>query len=164
MTHPYRSGEHIINAIPPALPAAAMQTYSIRQKLRKATCEDVNCHQYRDGFMVLADENDVEPGGGAQRAAWIRNNRRGFREQMGCDIPGFEISSTITVFVFPPGNRCFAEHKSSYDDETMQSFARRGGDFRGNPRGDLLRMPNAQAWVDDFGEHQEVLADRLKEG
>jgi hypothetical protein len=40
----------------------------------------------------------------------------------------------------------------------------RGGDWRGNPTGYRRQHVNGEDWRDDFGEHQQNVADRIERG
>ncbi|ACU71749.1 hypothetical protein Caci_2840 [Catenulispora acidiphila DSM 44928] len=41
----------------------------------------------------------------------------------------------------------------------------RGGDWRGNPTGQLpLKHSGPESWVDDFGEHQENITEEIERG
>lgn len=158
MTQPFQVGDHIISAIPPRLPPAAMKTYSIiapkSTHFRPATCAEVDCPAHLHGWTSTIDERtDL----GQFQADYIRRTSgRGFTE---C-----KDDTGQAVFTFHPGQTCFAAGDHNIRLERPELYVVRGGDFRGNPRGDVARLPGSAAWTDDFGEHQEVLADKMKEG
>lgn len=136
----------------PQLPAQAMKTYGIvapSDRLVEVACEQVDCNRWREGWSSPIDEStDL----GRRQAAYIRTySGRSFRE---------ERLGALTMFHFAAGQRCFAEHRTR-----PEIYIVRDGDFRGNPRGTEPRIHSGpQAWIADFGEHQERLADRLREG
>lgn len=136
----------------PAMPVDAYQTYSItqpRDTTVRAACEQVGCEAWRQGWQSLIDERtDL----GKQQATYIRTQSgRTFRER--------RTGSGLTVFEFDSGQRCFAEHKTR-----PQLFAVRDGDWRGNPTGRSRQHTRPQDWVEDFGEHQQRIADQQQKG
>lgn len=142
----------------PALPPHQRQTYSILAPrpthFRKATCAEVECPDYLHGFRATIDERtDL---GQAQAHYIRRESGRGFTEE--------HDEQDHTVFTFHPGQVCFnaADHQLRLDRPEL--YVIRGGDHRGNPRGDVRRMSGPTPWVDDFGEHQQRLADKMQEG
>lgn len=141
------------------LPAAAMKTYSIiapeRTHFRPATCAEVECPNYLHGWQSAVDERTEL---GQFQADYIRKSSgRGFTE--------VKLDDGRTLFTFHAGQTCFAAGDHRLRLEREELYVIRGGDHRGNPRGVPAQLvPTAAAWTDDFGEHQEVLADRMKEG
>ncbi|HEX6968890.1 MAG TPA: hypothetical protein VF174_08810 [Micromonosporaceae bacterium] len=137
----------MINRIDPALPAYAYKTYEITSPIsthfRDATCDEAGCLAQRNGWETRVDETtDL----GQRQAHYIRQRSgRQFTERL----------DGVTVFTFPPGQRCFAGHKVPL--ERPEIYVVRGGDWRGNPFGDRQRL-SADAWVNDFGEHQDRIA------
>ena len=67
---------------------------------QEASCKDVDCPHYLFGFKTTLDEtrDDMK-----EAADWIRY-RSGLHFTESHDIEG------LTVFVFPPGQRCFRKH------------------------------------------------------
>jgi hypothetical protein len=145
------------------LPPSARKTYSISTPIEThwipATCAQVDCAQYVSGWKSRIDERTEQ---GQAQARYIRfHSGRSFTEER--DDVG------MTVFSFAPGQMPFDDAQSTHSthrirrDDLPELYVVRGGDHRGNPRGDVTRL-NGRAWSDDFGEHQEALADRLKRG
>lgn len=141
--------------IDPKMPPGAYRTYQILAPAsthwRPATCAEVDCAAYLRGWSTTVDETTEL---GARQAYYIRRQSgRGFTEQR--DTAG------LTVFAFEPGQRCFraGEHQVQVRPE---SYLIRPGDWRhlGDPR----RVGSARAWVDDFGEHQQRIADEIQKG
>ncbi|MEV7470272.1 hypothetical protein AB0O20_27765 [Streptomyces kronopolitis] len=141
-----------INRIEPNMPVQAYQTFSIttpRDTAVRAACEQVGCAAWRFGWESTIDERTQL---GQQQAAYIRGqSHRTFREQQRGD--------GLTVFRFDSGQRCFAEHQTR-----PEIYAVRDGDWRGNPTGRTRQHTRPQDWVEDFGEHQQRIADQRKEG
>jgi hypothetical protein len=137
----------------PGLPVHAKQTYSIRMPpsthTRKATCAEVDCPDYLHGWRLRLD--GLQP---ADVHA-VRHCGRRYVET--------HLAEGETWLVFEAGQPCFRSQSHTVQVRP-ELYVIRGGDHRGNPRGDRRVMSSAQAWVDDFGEHQEKLADKQKEG
>jgi hypothetical protein len=136
----------------PALPAAEMQTYNITSRPRPATCEEVDCRHYREGWATVADEaTDL----GRRQAVYIRGDRTRKHSES-------RTEAGLTRFDFEPGQKCFGSHTLPW--EGREAFIRRGGDFRGNPRGDVLHHRSAADWLEDFALHQQSVAEAVKRG
>jgi hypothetical protein len=137
--------------IEPNMPAQAYKTFSIASPGRPATCEETGCDHFLNGWVTAIDESTEL---GAKQAGYIRQDRsRRCQEQRTQD--------GVTEFTYGPGQQCFTRHSLPW--EGRERFAERGGDFRGNPRGDKYEH-NADTWVDSFANHQQKLADRLEQG
>lgn len=141
----------MINRAEPAMPMGAYQTYAIDSPpdvMVKAACERVDCAAWRHGWESPVDEStDL----GARQASYIRRHcGRTFTEH--------RTGEGLTVFRFPPGQRCFAEHRTR-----PESYSVLAGDWRGY--GGVIRAHSRPAdWVDDFATHQDRLATRLGQG
>jgi hypothetical protein len=137
--------------IAPALPVGAYKTYAVASppdRSVRAACEQVGCLAYRHGWESHVDESTEL---GARQADYIRRlSGRTFREQR--DAAG------ITVFLFEGGQRCFSEHQTR-----PELYVVRRGDWRQN-LGTIRQHSRPADFVEDFGEHQLALADRLKRG
>lgn len=144
-----------VTRINPALPVQAYQTYQViappSTHWRKATCEEVECAAMASGWRSVIDEMTEL---GMRQAHYIRHvSRRRFRE--GRD-------AGLTVFDFEPGQTCFADHQVR--TARPETYLVRGGDWRGNPTGQVRRHARAEDWLEDFAEHQDRIADRLQRG
>lgn len=140
-----------LNRIQPQLPASAMQTYAIvspRDTTVVAACEQVGCAAWRYGWDTQVDESAEL---GQRQAAYIRTqSHRTFREMR---------DGALTVFRFEPHQRCFAEHRTR-----PEVYGVRDGDWRGNPTGRRRMHATAADWLEDFGEHQALIADQVARG
>jgi hypothetical protein len=138
--------------IDPALPVGAYQTYSItapHDRTIRAACEEVGCANWLNGWKTVIDESSEQ---GRAQAAYIRHQSgRTFREQ--------QTGEGLTVFTFDSHQRCFADHRTR-----PETYAVRDGDWRGNPTGRRRIHANAQDWTEDFGEHQQRIADQHERG
>lgn len=140
------------NRILPAHASRAYQTYTVsspRDTMVPAACEQVGCEAWQFGWETPVDESTEL---GRQQAAYIRTKSgRTFRE-----LP--RAGGGLTVFRFEPRQRCFANHQTR-----PESYAVLGGDWRGYT-GIIRRHTRGADFVEDFGEHQERIADQQKEG
>jgi hypothetical protein len=143
--------------IDPQLPAAAMKTYQIVAPLsthwRPATCGEVNCPNYLNGWKTVVDETTEL---GRAQAHYIRSeSKRKFTVAF--------LEGGLTRFIFEAGQRCFAEHQARLDRPEL--YVVRDGDWRGNPRGTEPRRHARPAdWVDDFANHQQRIAEQIQKG
>lgn len=154
MTIPSPEGQRL----PPAMPVQAYKTYTLASPtathFRPATCEEVACPNFLNGFRTRLDERTEQ---GMALAHYIRKESgRRFTEDR--DDTG------LTVFTFEPGQRCFnsADHKLPL--QRPEICIVRGGDWRGNPTGQVVKHRNLDDWVEDFALHQQDIADRINRG
>lgn len=131
------------------------KTYSVSAPVqthtRVATCQEVECSAFLNGWVTRVD---VKSELGARQAKYIRN-QSGRHFVM---VPIAE-GASIYEFKFPAGQRCFRQHRVSLDRPAF--FRIQEGDWRWVGR---VRDVDGQSWLDDFGEHQERLADVLGRG
>lgn len=149
-----------INRVAPAMPAEAYKTYEVSAPLRThwrpASCAEFECSASLRGWETLVD---VSTDLGVQQAAYIRSGRSGrayVEERRG---------DTLVAFLFKPGQPCFktSEHRVAVGRPPL--YVVRGGDWRGNPRGETPRVhTRPEDFVDDFATHQGRLADAIQEG
>lgn len=137
--------------IDPQLSAAHYKTYAIASPIsthyRDGTCDEAGCLAHQHGWQTSVDEStDL----GQKQAHYIRKLAgRKFTER--------RTEVGLTAFEFEAGQRCFTQHKVPL--ERPEFYVVRGGDWRGDPRGEGARMHTGpDPWVNDFGEHQDRLA------
>ncbi|MGH3381365.1 MAG: hypothetical protein ACRDP6_42200 [Actinoallomurus sp.] len=149
MRDPRSGAQRII----PAHKSGAYQTYSVsspRDTTVKAACEQVGCAAWMYGWETPVDESTEL---GRQQAAYIRTQSgRTFREMPRAG------EDSLTVFRFESGQRCFANHQTR-----PESYAVLAGDWRMSG-GVLRRHTRGADFVEDFGLHQQRIADQQKEG
>lgn len=140
-----------LNRIDPQLPVGQMKTYqaiATSDQTVVAACESVSCPAWRHGWDTVVDETTEL---GRRQAAYIRaESGRTFQE--------LRAEGGGTVFRFETGQRCFADHQTR-----PARYLVRGGDHRGNT-GLIREHDDSEDWVEDFAEHQDRLADRLRQG
>lgn len=117
-----------------------------------AACKDAGCEKWARGWDTILDERTPK---GRTIAEYLRSGRSGreFRELPGGG-PG-----RVTVFRFPPHQRCFREHRTRPEVGLV-----RGGDWRGNPRGERRVHKNLADWQEDSAIHQQRLAEAVRRG
>lgn len=147
-----------LSRIEPLMGPAAYKTYGFSRPLathwRHATCEEVDCPNYLNGWVSDLDESTAD---GQMYAAMIRNDHSRSRKEERMD--GF------TRFRFAAGTPCFkvSEHRTPLLRPPL--FYSRGGDWRGNPTGQPTRVHrSAENWVEEFGEHQDNLKSLVDRG
>lgn len=131
------------------------KTFSIRvpraTHFTPATCAEVGCEQYLNGYRIVADETVQD---GAQAAQWIRHaSQRPYTETRSED-------GLFTVFTFAPGTTCLHPHQRRLDKPEL--YLVRDGDYRGNPTRKQRMHARGEDWVDDFQTHQDRLADEIQ--
>ena len=139
------------------LPPQAYKTYSVlapRGAFRKASCVEVDCPAYLNGFKVLADETSDD---GRKRLAFLRGGAGGRKCRE-------VLAGPVIEFYFPPGTTCFRPHKVRRDDRPSIFLARPGDTrWRLDPRtAHIFEKP--EHFVEDFATNQDQLIDKLKEG
>ncbi|MFF0138550.1 hypothetical protein ACFYRN_19170 [Streptomyces sp. NPDC005227] len=141
-----------VNRLTPAMDVGAYQTFAItapRDTSVVAACEQVACAAWQFGWESKVDEATPL---GREQAAYIRQTSgRTFREQRTGD--------GLTVFRFEAHQRCFEEHRTR-----AEIYLVRDGDWRGNPTGRRRNHQRPADWVEDFGEHQQRIADQQQKG
>lgn len=151
-------GRDVFRVDPPAGPEA-FKTYQIVAPLgshfRKVTCQQLQCQGWKHGFRSVID---VTTELGARQADYLRSKVHGrtFTEA--------KAGEGLVAFTFPPGQACFRseQHRVALDRPAV--YVVRDGDHRGNPLGTAPVRRNAADWVEDFGEHQQMIADRREKG
>lgn len=141
--------------IPPAMPAAAYQTYSVHVPLRThwrpATCAEVDCEAHQRGWAttVIPDSADE---------AAIKSSGRRW-------TPVERTPEGLHRYVFPAGQECFAAARHRVRLDRPEIYVRRDGDWRGNPLGtEPYVHTRADLWVEDFGERMQTIADAVERG
>jgi hypothetical protein len=126
-----------------AIRSRTHKTYSLsaptRTHFRKATCQEVDCKHYREGWtydVAMLDEPLIHA---------IRVSGRRWKEH---ELNGH------TYWAFYPGQQCFKEHTVRLDREPFYFVT---------PNAKNLIIPAARQhktgadWVDDFATHQEKI-------
>ena len=141
--------------IVPKMPPSAYKTYALKLPIqthfRVATCKEAGCEREERGFRTTLD---VSVPAHARTAKWIEDHsgRKFTREETG----------SLVTYTFPAGQSCFNVHHVTLEREPLLIV--RGGDWRGNPRGEQRMHAKPEHWVEDFAEHQQGIADEIEKG
>lgn len=141
--------------IEPAMPPQAYTTWAmvspLKTHMRQATCEEVGCDHFRQGWRVHVEALTPD----LLHAA--RTSGRRYREE--------QVAEGHTYLVFEAGQPCFKVSTHQAPIGRPPLFLVKGGDHRGNPRGTpTRRYDRPDQWVDDFATHQSKLADEIAKG
>ncbi len=151
----------MVNRVTPQLPASAMQTYSIQAPpathWKAAGCQESNCANWRNGWRVHI-ERVAARANGELLLRDIKASGKRFRI--------VDLGPGQTFWEFEAGQSCFdgdlLRHRVRVGRPEL--FVVRGGDWRGNPRGDQRVHTDIADWVDDMQEHRDKLMTRLAQG
>lgn len=149
-----------VNRPDPNLPPDKMKTYGLSAPqsthYRRASCREVECANYangwRSGFNVTQPEQAA-----AARVIRDKSGRLFTIEE----IKGASGRIEMVVFTFGPGQECFLPHRVALERDPVLYV--RDGDWRGNPTGRKHVFKSNVDWVDDFGEHQQRMADLVNQ-
>jgi hypothetical protein len=144
-----------ISRYAPALRTEQMQTYTIKSPrqthTRPATCEEVNCKQWREGWVTTV------PIGSPQHDL-IKQILRGYApdglKRSAKDVTS--IGSPNAEYFFDAGSPCFKASKHRKSLERPEFYLVRGGDWRGNT-GLIRRHTKPEHWVEDMSETLETV-------
>ncbi len=139
----------------------AYNTYELLQPIathrRPATCAEVNCMQYLNGWATTVADGSADETIIRDACAGAVDGRR--RKALPIKQEG-----GFTQYVFEAGQPCFraGTHTTLNDREALG--IRRDGNRLGVGRADVFRHANLDEWVEDFGEHQDKLSDEARKG
>lgn len=143
-----------LNRLPPTGRVQDYRTFQITSPLsthwRKATCAEVDCPQYTNGWRVRVEGLPPEMLHTAKTCG------RKFTE--------LHVAEGENWLVFEAGQACFraAEHRKLIGRQEI--FIARDGDFRGNPTGAVRKHTKPEFWIEDMQENQGRLADLHQQG
>lgn len=146
-----------VNRIAPRLGAEHMQTFEITRPkethTRAATCEEVECRAYANGWTMTLDLTTEL---GKRQARYVKYSS-------GRSYEVAEQYDGLVTLIFRPGQLCFAEHR--VDTDAPAVYRVRGGDYRGNPgRIPTRTHKKAEYWVEEFAENQDRLKTAIERG
>lgn len=140
----------------PLMGPMAYKTYTLRPVMRKATCVEVDCPHYHDGWTFAVKALAADP----KMNYAARNSGKRFAER--------ELNGEMYL-VYEPGQPCFGSHlhKLPMHEELPAMFVGRGDPRTFTPQGlprDARRHTRVDDWVDDFATHQARLAHEIEKG
>lgn len=133
--------------IQPNAPVTMYKTYQIamprQTHFRKATCEEVGCSNYKNGWITrVPSDSELEGIVRSSGRKWVTAIKEGAE----------------TVFTFAAGTICFQESQHAVPLDRPALFIVKDGDFRGNPTGRHKQHTRPEFWVEDFSEHLDNIA------
>lgn len=140
----------------PQGPIEAYRTFGIRMPRtthwRALMCEEAECEHWRHGWVTRVD-TATELGVRQARYILDRCGRSFTKDEVG----------TMLEFRFPPGQRCFREHKEPNGRPSI--FITRRGDWRGNPEGNKpADQLGVEEWADRFRAQSDLLSEWMRKG
>jgi len=118
---------------------------------RRIPCHDAQCKGYLEGWKTGVDESTPL---GQGQAHYIRT-------QSGRRFSEYKTATGLTVFDFPPGQRCFRSHTVPVGDPLCLRYR---GDHRTMRPQNVHRHARIDDWVDDFANTQDQIRTRLERG
>lgn len=144
----------INRTVQPLMGPASYKTYQVKMPLSThwvtATCDEVDCAHYRGGWRVRVEGLTPE------LIHTIKTSGRSYQKMT--------VSEGETWLIFSAGQPCFRASTHKVPAERPGLYIVRGGDFRGNPRGDRRVHKNGQEWAEDFSEHLDKIQNEIKKG
>jgi len=145
----------------PAGPAHAYETFQIHtprgpETHRPATCAEVNCEHWLNGWQTLIDATNTD------QLEALRTSGRPYTEVVDDGQP-FKL---VRVFTFEPGIPCFraSTHRKAVRPDLPQLFVVRNGDWRGNVTGERRIHQRPDDWVENLQESTESLREAIERG
>lgn len=144
----------VLTRFEPAGPVQAYKTYAIRAPLethwRPASCAEVDCPHYLHGWRVRVEGLPDE----LLHAA--KTSGRRYSE--------LDVAEGESWLIFEAGQACFQASQHQAPVGRPELYLVRGGDWRGNPTGEVRQHARPEFWLEDFGEHQQRLAEQIEKG
>lgn len=144
----------MLNRINPLLRVEDYTTYGFHNPTvthtRPATCEEVECEQWKHGWMTRVPlDSDL--------AVYLASGTHGrvFHETT-------SLGTAEREFIFPAGQKCFRSTKHRVKLDRPPIYTVRGGDWRGSTS--RPQVINGRDWLESFGLNQQAIADRRNRG
>ena len=147
--------QRLVSKVPPEHYKTYSWSRPLRTHWRKATCEEVLCDDFVNGFMLTID---ISTKLGAKQYDYVSHDRE---RSYTIDREGLYLYH----FIYPPGTRGFAgekhDHRLPVGREPLLFV--RAGDWRR-----YLSPPHQHAyvddWIEDMSENQEQIIKIQKRG
>ncbi len=141
-------GQHATRTWTPYGHPGAWQTFGIRPYWRKATCAEVDCSHWRQGWVTAVDETtDL----GRRQADYFRSGASGRSYTEARTDAGW------TAFEFHSGQQCFGfgQHQVPWDRPEL--YVVQAGDWRA-AAGPARVYDRGDQWADDLHTHVDRIA------
>lgn len=143
-----------MNRIPPQGRVQDYRTFQISAPLRThwraATCAEVDCPQYLNGWRVRVD---VLP---PQMVHTARTSGRKFTE--------LHVAEGENYLVFEAGQSCFRVSQHRVKLDRLEFYIARDGDWRGNPTGNVRKHTRPEFWMEEMNENNGRLQQVRQNG
>lgn len=140
--------------IVPQLGPESYKTFQIAAPLsthwRPATCEEVQCPNYVNGWQVRVE-------GLAEEDLYLATH-------CGRSWQRASVALGETYLVYAAGQPCFRSSSHRVRVEREERFVVTGGDWRGNPRQERREHLNAADWQEDMAGHLDQLHTAIGRG
>lgn len=137
----------------PLMPFYAYKSYRFlkprKTHWRRATCEEVECKFYRDGWrfpLMGATQQQIHDATHSGRSYKL-----------------VQVSPNEQYLEFAPGQPCWNAHKHELPIEREPIYLRQCGDFR-QYMGRPYQHKNIEFWIEDMQEHQDKILKIVKRG
>jgi hypothetical protein len=117
---------------------------------RKATCAEVDCPAYLNGWRVRVEGLDPQMLHAARTAG------RKYTE--------LHVAEGESWLVFEAGQSCFKAASHTLPLDRQEIFIARDGDWRGNPTGNVRRHTKPEFWLEEMNENQGRLSALREKG
>jgi hypothetical protein len=150
-------GNTVVTRVEPVGRPQDYKTYTIafptKTHWRPATCEEVLCFAYLNGWATTVDLNtDL----GQKQYHYIKTESgRSFTEE--------KTGSSLAKFSFGPGQVCFGASQHKVPLERPARFLVTPGDFRART-GTTRVHANGGDWAEDFALHQDKINTAIERG
>ena len=142
----------------PLMPTQAYRTFAVRSPLsthhRRATCAEVDCADYINGWYLALD-------GLPEELLFIAKNA-GKRYRQG----EVEVSKGVSVkaLIFEAGQACFRASTHTKPLERPEFFFAGRGDFRSFSHRKAQQFERADQFVETFAQHLDDLKREIEKG
>lgn len=141
-----------VNRVQPMMPTRSYKTFAVKSPInthfRRATCAEVSCAAYAQGWTLRIELLSPE------LLHLARTSGKRFTE--------VQLAAGHTVLVFEAGQPCFAEHKIPLGRPEIYLVGR--GDWRSfNPR-QARQHTRPEDWVDECSTHLDKLRSEIEKG
>lgn len=143
-----------LNRIQPNGPVQAYRTFQILAPAsthrRKATCKEVDCPQFLNGWRVRVESLD------GPMLHTARTSGRRFTE--------LHVAEGENWLVFEAGQPCFRAAQHSVPLDKQELFIARDGDWRGNPSGNVRKHSRPEFWIEEMSQNLDAVRTAQERG
>lgn len=142
-----------VNRPRPVGPTHAYQTYSVRSPIEthfvKATCPEVDCKEYREGWTIRVQHLDE------RLWAAIKASKRRYRRM--------DLTADEGYLIFEPGQMCFEVHNHRRRLERPEFFYVGRGDYRSFTTRNATQL-EPEHWTEHLYGHLDLIKQLNQRG